>query len=59
MSWDDFERTMREIHAILGDVAGFVPFANPRSSNSGNPREEHKTRSSDGNSEPTSYDYYD
>ena len=37
MSWDDFERTMREIHAILGDIAGFIPFANPRSSNSGKP----------------------
>lgn len=56
MNWDDFERTMREIHAILGDVAGFVPFANPRS---GKPREKHEVKSTDGNSKHTYYDYYD
>lgn len=59
MNWDDFERTMREIHAILGDVAGFVPFANPRSSNSGKPREKHEVKSSDGKTKHTYYDYYD
>ena len=32
MSWSDFERTMKQIHLILGDIASFVPFANPRSS---------------------------
>ena len=42
MNWDDFERTMQQIHAILGDVAGFIPFANPRTPYSGKPRE--KTR---------------
>ncbi len=26
INWDDFERTMHQIHAILGDVASFVPF---------------------------------
>lgn len=56
MNWDDFERTMREIHAILGDVAGFIPFARPQS---GKPREKHETKSSDGRSKHTYYDYYD
>lgn len=59
MNWDDFERTMREIHAILGDVAGFIPFANPRSSDSGKLREKHETTSSDKKSKHTYYDYYD
>lgn len=59
MSWDDFERTMNQIHAILGDVASFIPFANPRASNSGKPREKHETKSSDGKSKHTYYDYYD
>ena len=59
MNWDDFERTMNEIHAILGDIASFIPFANPRSSNSGKPREKHETKSSDGKSKHTYYDYYD
>lgn len=59
MNWDDFERTMREIHAILGDIAGFIPFANPRPSNSGKPREKHETKSSDGKSKHTYWDYYD
>lgn len=56
MNWDDFERTMREVHAVLGDVAGFVPFANP---SSGKPREKHEVKSTDGNSKHTYYDYYD
>lgn len=59
MNWDDFERTMREIHAILGDIAGFIPFANPRPSNSGKPREKHEVKSSDGTAKHTYYDYYD
>lgn len=59
MNWDDFERTMREIHAILGDIAQFIPFANPRASYSGKPREKHETKSSDGRSKHTYYDYYD
>ena len=58
INWDDFERTMNQIHAILGDVASFIPFANPRSSNSGKPREKHETKSSDGKSKHTYYDYY-
>ena len=49
MDWDDFERTMNQLHALLGDIAAFIPFANPRPSNSGKPREKHET----------SYDYYD
>lgn len=59
INWDDFERTMQQIHAILGDVASFVPFANPRASYSGKPREKHETKSSDGRSKHTYYDYYD
>lgn len=57
--WDDFERTMNQIHAILGDIASFIPFASPRPSNSGKPREKHETKSSDGKSKHTYYDYYD
>lgn len=37
LNWDDFERTMNQIHAILGDIASFIPFTNPRPSNSGKP----------------------
>lgn len=59
VNWDDFERTMQQIHAVLGDVASFIPFTSPRSSNSGKPREKHETRSSDGRSKHTYYDYYD
>lgn len=59
MSWDDFERTMQQIHLILNDVATFVPFTNPRPSYSGKPREKHETKSSDGRSKHTYYDYYD
>ena len=32
MDWSDFERTMKQLHMVLRDVASFVPFANPRSS---------------------------
>lgn len=30
-SWDDFERTMKQLHLVFGDIASFIPFANPRS----------------------------
>lgn len=30
-SWNDFERTMKQLHLVLGDIASFVPFTNPRS----------------------------
>ena len=59
MNWDDFERTMQQIHLICGDIASFIPFTNPRASNSGKPREKHETKSSDGKSKHTYYDYYD
>lgn len=59
MNWDDFERTMKEIHAILGDIASFIPFTNPRPANSGKPRERHEYKSSDGRSKDTYYEYYD
>ena len=29
--WSDFERTMKQLHLVLGDIASFVPFTNPRS----------------------------
>lgn len=32
MDWSDFERTMKQLHLLLRDIASFVPFANPRSS---------------------------
>lgn len=59
INWDDFERTMEQIHAIVGDVASFIPFANPRAANSGKPRKKHVTTSSDGKTSDTYYDYYD
>ena len=59
VNWDDFERVMQQLHAVLADIASFIPFANPRASNSGKPREKHETKSSDGNSKHTYYDYYD
>lgn len=59
MNWNDFERTMQQIHALLGDIASFIPFANPRAGNSGKPREKHETKSSDGKSKHTYYDYYE
>jgi hypothetical protein len=58
-NWDDFERTMNQLHALLSDIASFIPFANPRPANSGKPREKHETKSSDGRSKHTYYDYYD
>ena len=58
-NWDDFERSMRQLHDILDDIARFIPFTNPRPSNSGKPREKHETKSSDGKSKHTYYDYYD
>lgn len=63
VNWDDFERTMRQVHEILGDVASFIPFANPKpqpnAPYSGKPREKHETKSADGKSKHTYYDYYD
>jgi DNA mismatch repair ATPase MutL len=59
MKWEDFERTMNQIHALLGDIASFIPFASPRASNSGKPREKHEVKSTDGKSKHTYYDYYD
>jgi peptidoglycan hydrolase CwlO-like protein len=29
--WNEFERTMKQLHLVLRDVASFVPFTNPRS----------------------------
>lgn len=61
MNWDDFERTMQQIHAILGDVASFVPFANPRASNSGKPKSKSESSSTHRGvtTRKTTYDYYD
>lgn len=58
-NWDDFERTMNQIHAVLGDVAAFIPFANPRASNSGKPRVRKETTSKDKTRKYVEYDYYD
>lgn len=59
IKWDDFERTMQQIHDILGSIAAFLPYTIPRPSYSGKPREKHETKSSDGTSTHTYYDYYD
>lgn len=59
MNWDDFERTMNQIHALLGDIAAFIPFANPRVSNSGKPKTRIETTSRDKTQKYVEYDYYD
>ena len=59
MNWDDFERTMNQIHAILGDIASFIPFTNPRASNSGKPKTRTETSSRDKTWKQVEYDYYD
>lgn len=61
MNWDDFERTMQQIHAILGDVASFIPFTNPRASNSGKPKSKSESSSTHRGvtTRKTTYDYYD
>lgn len=61
MNWDDFERTMKEIHALLGDIAAFIPFANPRPSNSGKPKSKSESSSTHRGvtTRKTSYEYYD
>lgn len=32
MDWSEFERTMKQLHQVLRDIAAFVPFTNPGSS---------------------------
>lgn len=59
MQWDDFERTMYQINEILRTVSGFVPFANPASSNSGKVHSKVTTHSKDGRTTFEDYDYYD
>ena len=34
LDWNDFERTMKQLHLLLGDIAAFIPFTNPRPSGS-------------------------
>ena len=60
-NWEDFERTMNQVHAILGDVSSFIPFTNPRASNSGKPKskKEVSTTIRGVTHRNTSYDYYD
>ena len=61
MNWDDFERTMEQLHALLGDIAAFIPFTNPRPSNSGKPKSKTESRSTHRGvtTRETSYEYYD
>lgn len=33
-NWNDFERSMHQVHSLLNDIATFIPFANPRASDS-------------------------
>lgn len=59
MNWDDFERSMNQIHSILNDIATFIPFTNPRASNSGKPKTRKETTSKDKTRKYVEYDYYD
>ena len=61
MNWDDLERSMQQLHAILGDLASFIPFANPRASNSGKPKSKSESSSTHRGvtTRKTSYEYYD
>lgn len=61
MNWDDFERTMNQIHELLGDIAAFIPFTNPRPSNSGKPKSKSESSSTHRGvtTRKTSYEYYD
>lgn len=61
VNWDDLERTMNQVHAILGDIASFIPFANPRPSNSGKPKSKSESSSTHRGvtTRKTSYEYYD
>lgn len=59
MNWDDFERTMNQINDLLGSIAAFIPFANPRPSNSGKPKTRKETTSKDKTRKYVEYDYYD
>ena len=61
MNWDDFERSMNQVHSLLNDIATFIPFANPRASNSGKPRSKKETSTTirGVTHRNTSYDYYD
>ena len=59
MDWDDFERAMQQIHLICGDIASFIPFANPRAANSGKPKTRKETQSKDKTRKYVEYEYYD
>ena len=61
MNWDDFERSMNQIHSVLNDVATFIPFTNPRASNSGKPKSKSESSSTHRGvtTRRTSYEYYD
>lgn len=61
MSWDDFERSMNQVHSILNDIATFIPFTNPRASNSGKPKSKSESSSMHRGvtTRKTSYEYYD
>lgn len=61
MNWDDLERSMQQLHAVLGDLASFIPFTNPRASNSGKPKSKSESSSTHRGvtTRKTSYEYYD
>lgn len=61
MNWDDFERSMEQLHALLNDIATFIPFTNPRASNSGKPKSKSESSSTHRGvtTRRTSYEYYD
>lgn len=61
MNWDDFERSMNQIHSILNDIAAFIPFTNPRASNSGKPKSKSESSSKyrGVTTRRTTYEYYE
>lgn len=62
VNWDDFERTMQQLHSVLSDIASFIPFTNPRpASNSGKPKSKSESKSTHRGvtTSKTSYEYYD
>jgi hypothetical protein len=61
MNWNDFERSMSQLHSVLNDVATFIPFTNPRASNSGKPKRKSESSSTHRGvtTRKTSYEYYD
>lgn len=61
MKWDDFERSMNLVHSVLQDIMLFIPYVNPRASNSGKPKSKSESSSTHRGvtTRRTSYEYYE